>query len=80
MFETTASTGARRAAAVRTPVTAPRSIRRPVTSSPVPQLAAQLGREPHAEPSTTARVPPIGYQTPSAVCMWAIEHSTAGEP
>ena len=28
--------------------------------------------------SGTARVPPIGYQMPSWVCMCAIEHSTAG--
>ena len=28
--------------------------------------------------SATARVPPMGYQTPSLVCMWAMEQSTAG--
>ena len=33
-----------------------------------------------ASASATARVPPIGYQTPSAACMWAMAQSTAGEP
>ena len=28
----------------------------------------------------TARVPPMGYQTPSCVCIWAMPHSTAGDP
>ena len=27
----------------------------------------------------TARVPPIGYQTPQSVCICAMLHSTAGD-
>ena len=38
------------------------------------ELLAEL-----AQASATSRVPPIGYQTPSLVCMCAIEQSTAGE-
>ena len=42
-------------------------------------VAAELGRE-LRQGVATARVPPIGYQTPSAACIWAMAQSTAGEP
>ena len=29
-------------------------------------------------PSGTARVPPIGYQMPSSICMWPIEKQDGG--
>ena len=64
---------------VRTPFTAPAVTSRPNTSSPgfsvAPSSVASL-----ASASATARVPPIGYQTPSAVCMCAMAQSTAGAP
>ena len=79
MLETTASRRRVSPPAVTTPVTVavldvegPHVRRRP-------QLGAEFGAASPA-PSATARVPPIGYQTPSAACMWAMAHSTAGEP
>ena len=66
-------------AAVRTPRTAPLAVSIPVTSVSVLQVAPSSWAS-FAKPSATARVPPIGYQTPSAVCMWAMAQSTAGAP
>ena len=70
-------------------IVSPASVTTPVARPPSWTIRAtpQPGRQstPSSEPSDTsafgtARVPPIGYQTPSLVCMCAIEHSTAGEP
>ena len=78
MLEITASTGSAPRGGPHGR-TAPPSTSRPVTSSPVrrsqPCSAASL-----ASAVATARVPPTGYQTPSATCIWAMAQSTAGEP
>ncbi len=77
-FETTAASGMRSPAAVSTPVTAPFSVRMRETGVPV-RISTPRSRASRARASGTARVPPRGYQIPSAVCMWAIAQRTAGE-
>ena len=67
----------------------PSSVRTPVTSPPCDRIfsiftpvrnSTPSSRASFSSASGTARVPPIGYQTPSSVCMCAMPQSTAGEP
>ena len=82
MLETTAESGMRSPVSVTTPLTWPpswpfgsRSMRAIEVSvrNVTPSLSARA-----TSASGTARVPPIGYHTPSWVCMWAMLLSTAG--
>ena len=79
MLETTASSSTVSPDAVSTPAALPWRVtmrRTPVFSrNSTPRLRASFSRA-----AGTARVPPIGYQTPPSVCIWAMEQSTAGEP
>ena len=76
MLEMTASQ-AIRSDPTRTPLMAPFSMSKPVTSEWVRRSAPSSAAS-FASPSATARVPPTGYQTPSLACMSPIEHTTAG--
>ncbi len=78
MFETIWSKASRSPPAISTPVARPFSTTIRVTSVPgrmrTPNPSAS-----RASACGTARVPPIGYQTPSPTCICAMPHSTAGE-
>ncbi len=78
MLETTWSNAIRSPSAVSTPRARPFSTLIRVTSTPVRTRTPRLSAS-RRSAAGTARVPPLGYQTPSPTCMWAMPQSTAGD-